>query len=220
MVSGYYYGIQYEIFLTKEIDFYDDLLPIWMEVRSRIEIVKDKQTGNYKLIVITYHDLSRQLRNNSLFESYIIENDKISNGCKVCDNEFLRKFKFVMVRQYEKFIRHKTSLPEPITKEEFEKLCIEKNSLDNKLEWGADILSLEKSLENERKYSEICKQLQIQRIIHDPEYFQEIKSLHTQLIEQVSFDEKQRECIQKIISHPKLNGVISWHGLTLVDGFW
>ncbi len=40
MVNGNYYGIQYEIFLTKEIDFYDDLLPIWMDVRARIEMKK------------------------------------------------------------------------------------------------------------------------------------------------------------------------------------
>lgn len=69
MVHGNYYGIQYEIHLTKEIDYYDDLLPIWMDVRTRIDMYRIN--GYYKLIVIPYVDFSEQLDNNSLFKSYI-----------------------------------------------------------------------------------------------------------------------------------------------------
>ena len=210
MVFGNYYSIQYEIHITKEIDFYDDLLPIWMEVRSRIEMEKDKQTGNYKLIVIHYDEFYQQLRNNSLFQSYSSENDKMSKNFELFD---FRKLKYIAVRQYEKFIRHNSGLPEPITKEEFEQLCIEKLYIEKSL------FSEELCLELERKYAEICKQFKIQRIIHDPEYFEEIKTIHKQLLELVHFNEEQRERIQKVICHPKLEGIISWHGLKLVDGY-
>jgi hypothetical protein len=209
MVHGNYYGIQYEVFLTKEIDFYDDLLPIWMEVRARIDIQKAKQTNNYKLIVIPYGEFDKQLCKNSLFSSYVRENDE----------DYLRTQKFLMVRQYEKIIRHNTNLPEPITKEEFNQLSIQMQELESNCSWSGN-LSQEEWREHDRKYTEIYNKLKVQRIIHDPEYFEEIKGLHTQLLEQVTFTEEQRELIQKVISHPKLDGINSSHGLTLVDGFW
>lgn len=215
MVHGNYYGIQYEIFLTKEIDFYNDLLPIWIEVRARIEIQKDKQTNNYKLIVIPYGEFDKQLCKNSLFSSYVRENDETK---EMQNEEYLRTKKFAMVGQYEKMIRHNTNLPEPITIEEFNQLSIEMQKLHHINLYGN--LTQEEWREHDRKYYEIFNQLQVQRIIHDPEYFEEIKCLHTQLLEQVTFTEEQRELIQKVISHPKLDGIISWHGLTLVKGVW
>jgi hypothetical protein len=68
------------------------------------------------------------------------------------------------------------------------------------------------------------KQIRVQIIIHDAEYFEEIKSLNKKLLEQVNFTKEQSErvqkVLQKVISHPKLEGIISWHGLTLIDGFY
>jgi hypothetical protein len=216
MVHGNYYGIQYEVFLTKEIDFYNDLLPIWMEVRARIEIQKDKQTDNYKLIVIPYREIHQQTYDSSLFRSYVRENDETK---MIQNEEYLRTQKFVMVRQYEKIIRHNTNLPEPITKEEFNQLSIQMQELESNCSWSGN-LSQEEWREHDIKRNDIFSQIQVQRIIHDPKYFEEIKSLHAQILEQVTFTEEQRELIQKVVSHPKLDGIISWHGLTLVDGFW
>lgn len=89
MVHGNYYGIQYEIHLTKELDFYDELLPIWMEVRARIEMTKDKYTGVHKLILIPYNDFSKILYNNKLFKSYVSENDNYRYSSKkhMCEEE-------------------------------------------------------------------------------------------------------------------------------------
>lgn len=216
MAHGNYYGIQYEIYLTKELDFYDELLPIWMEVRAKIEMEKDKKTDNYKLIIIPYKEIGQQLYRNSLFNSYVRENEDYSNTKATKDEKYLRTKKFVMVKQYEYFIRHKTSLPEPITREEFNKLSIEKQKLEEESLWCRD-LSQEEWREHDRKYNKVFNQLLVQRIIHDSEYFNEIKSLHTQLLKQVSFDNKQRERIQKVISHPKLEGIITWYGLSLVN---
>ncbi len=220
MVHGNYYGIQYEIHLTKEIDFYDDLLPIWMEVRARIEIEKDRQTGNNKLIVIPYGEFNEQLFNNKLFNSYVRENDGYSynRNKDICEEEYLRSQKFVMVKYYEKYIKRMTSLPEPITKEEFNNLAKEKQQLDHKSLWGS--LSQEEWKEHDKRVNEIDKQLGVQRFIHDSEYFEEIKNLNKELLEQVIFTEEQSERIKKVTTNPKLEGIISWHGLTLVDGFW
>lgn len=221
MVHGNYYGIQYEIHLTKELDYYDDLLPIWIDLRTQIQPEKDRHTGNYKLIVIHYNDFSPQLNRNSLFHCYIRENDqyKYNRQMDICEEDYLRSNQFVMVKLYEKTIKHLTSLPEPITKEEFDRLVAEKHQLDN-ISLSGRNLSQEEWKEHDKKVNEISKQLKIQMFIYDPEYFQEIINLKKKLLDQVTFSEEQNERIKKIITHPKLEGIISWHGLTLVDGFW
>lgn len=187
-----------------------------LETRARIEMKKDRETGTYKLIVIPYDEIDKQLHKNALFSSYVRENDECLY--KKQYEECLRTKKFAMVGQYEMIVRHNTNLPEPITREEFNQLSIEMQKLQHKGLYGN--LSQEEWREHDRKYTEIYNQLQVQRIIHDPEYFQEIKDLHTQLLYQVSFDDEQIERIKKVISHLKLDGIISWHGLTLVDGHW
>jgi hypothetical protein len=124
-----------------------------------------------------------------------------------------------MVNLYEKLIRHNTNLPNPITKEEFNQLSIERQRLEHIDRWSRN-LSQAELREHTIKYNKLLDEIQVQRIIHDPEYFEEIKNLHAQILEEVRFTEEQRELIEKVISHPKLEGNVRWHGLTLVDGYW
>ena len=82
------------------------------------------------------------------------------------------------------------------------------------------VLSEEEWREHDIKVKEISQQLAVQRFIHDSEYFEEIKNVNKELLDQVHFSEKQNKLIQTLIAHPKLEGIISWHGLTLVEEFW
>lgn len=59
-------GVQYEILLNKNIDFYDDLLPLWTSVRAKIEL--KEINGLIKLIIIPYNQLDLQLP--KLFKEY------------------------------------------------------------------------------------------------------------------------------------------------------
>ena len=111
MVHGNFYGIQYEIFINCNLDFYDDLLPIWTAVRARIELEKDKETGINKLIIIPHEEFSQQLYNNKVFNSYSRENDQISYNHESVRESYIRHSKYFMVRQYEKFIKHNKNLP-------------------------------------------------------------------------------------------------------------
>jgi hypothetical protein len=221
MVHGNYYGIQYEIHLTREIDYYDELLPIWINVRAKIEMEKDKKTGNYKLIVIPYNNFCNQLFKNELFNSYVRENDKYSFSSVNNKNneEYIKNNKFLMVRLYENNIRFETLLPEPITKEEFNQLIIERKQLEFE-----ELSNVNKSQDQWRehytKYNENFRILKVQRIIHDKEYFEEIKSLHKQLLDQIILSEEQKKLIENVLLNPKLEGIISWHGLTLVEGYY
>ena len=234
MTSNLHDSVQYEIKLTRDIDFFDELLPIWINVRAKIELKKNYKTG-FTLVVIPYDDLRTQLYKNNLFNSYRNENREFNfikcTTDKKHSEEHLRKLKFVMARMYETTIKYNTEyqpLPEPITKEEFNKLCKEKIELQKKMWYGnqmAPELSKEEKDEldkNIKRHNEIIKQLEIQRFIYDPEYFEEIKSLNQKILDQValSFTEEQNERIKKVLNHPKLEGLISWHGLKLLDGCW
>jgi len=221
MVSGRYYGIQYEINLIREIDYFDELLPIWIDVRAKIEIEKNRQTGECKLIVIPYGEFQNQLLNNELFESFVRENSTYNSlGIdKKLDEEYLRSNKFVMALLYEKLIKYNTELPEPITKEEFEEICKESSEL-NKTLWSFNNFSEQERSEQNIRYNELSCQIKFQRFLHDQEYFDEIKSLNRQLLDQVVLSEEQNKRVQKVLNHPKLEGLISWHGLKLANGSW
>ena len=223
MVHGNFYGIQYEIRLTKKLDFYNDLLPIWMDVRARIEIENDKQTGQFKLIVIPYQEFNQQLYNNKLFNSYVRENDEASYSREYKTERELILKKFLMVTHYNRYIKHNSDLPVPISEQEYkilleswQKLCdieAENQGIINGLsqkEWN--------ELEEER--TDLFNRLKVQRIIHNKEYYDEIINLEKELTEQVSLSEEQNQLIQKVLTHPNLQGLISWNGLSLVLGFY
>jgi hypothetical protein len=122
MVHGNFYGIQFEIYINCDLDFYNDLLPIWTDVRARIELEKDKKTGINKLIIISYEEFSQQLYNNKVFNAYIRENDAMRCHHSEFHENFIRHSTYFMVRQYEKFVKHNKNLPEPMTKEQFDEL--------------------------------------------------------------------------------------------------
>jgi hypothetical protein len=219
MVHGNFYGIQYEIFINCNLDFYDDLLPIWTAVRARIELEKDKDAGINKLIIIPHEEFSQQLYNNKVFNSYSRENDQMSYSHESVRESFIRHSKYFMVRQYEKFVKHNKNLPEPMTKEQFDELVKEWERLE-KIKFTEEKMNDDEWKEFNTKRSTTFNQLKIQRIIHDPEYFEEIKKLDKKILEQVNFTKEQSQIIQKVLAHPKFEGNVIWHGLNLIDGYY
>lgn len=219
MVHGNFYGIQYEIYVNCDLDFYDDLLPIWITSRARIEMEKDKETGINKLIVIPYKEFSQQLYNNKLFNAYITENDRISYSHEGFNESYIRHSKYFMVRQYEKFIKHNKNLPEPMTKNEYDELVKKWERLET-IKFTEEKMSDDEWKEFNTKRSNIFNQLKIQRIIHNQDCFEDIKKLDKKLIEQVNFTKEQSELIQKVLSHPNIEGAVSWHGLNLISGYY
>lgn len=223
MVHGNYYGIQYEIYLTKLIDFYDDLLPIWVNARARIEMERDKNSGLYKLIVIPYQQFDKQLYNNSLFRKFIQENDEASFSRKYETEQELISKKFYMVTQYNSYVKHNSNLPDPISEEDYKLLLENWQQIYNKLNENAGIingLSNKEWNELETERTDLFNRLKVQRIIHNQEFFEEIKNLEKELLDQVSLSDEQNELIQKVLTHPKLEGLISWNGLSLISGYY
>jgi hypothetical protein len=224
MVHGIDYGIQYEIYLNKHIDFYNDLLEIWSSVRVRIEMETDKYNGKTKLIVIPNKIFDRQLDSNSLFKEYVSQLNKVYYDFhrKLYTEEEIIDLKFFMVSEYSKLIKHNDSLPNPLAEYEFNRLINlwrEIQDKDCNEEFWKNV-SDEELKEFETEYEYIYNSLKYQKIIHNSEYFTEIKMLEEKLTNQVILSAEQNELVQKVLSHPKLDGLVSWHGLSLCQEYY
>jgi AAA+ ATPase superfamily predicted ATPase len=55
-----------------------------------------------------------------------------------------------------------------------------------------------------------------QRIISNPDYFTEIKQIYNELTN-IELTEEEKQIIDKVLTHPKLEGNISNHGFNLID---
>jgi len=212
MVHGNFYGIQYEIILNKEIDFYNDLLPIWISTRSRIEM------ENNKLIVISHGSFNKQLYHNSIFNEYVEQNNEASYQIKHTNEDQIINNKYLMVNHYSKYVKNNYNLPEPMNEEEYKKLVEKYQDICYKVNDNA--ISTNEYLYLEGKKTKLFDELKVQRIIYNSEYFEEIKNLEKNIINQITLTNEQNEFIQKVITHPKLEGLINWHGLNLVSGFF
>jgi hypothetical protein len=179
-------------------------------------MVNDKYNGRCKLIIIPYKDFDKQLYKNTLFNKYVDENNALRYSKELTEEE-MRELLFFNVHQYSLFIKHNLNLPEKISNDEFKKLAESWKIIQDKT---IAFLSEKECIEIETERNDLFYKLKYQRIMHDPEYFEKIVNLEKQLTEQVSLTEYQNKLIQNILSHPKLEGLIGWHGLNLVEGFY
>ena len=221
MVHGKYYGVQYEIYLNKELDLYNDVLPICMDVRQMISLEKtDKHSNQYKLVVIPYKELDKRFVKRGHITKYMESLNEISYNHQITRKTHPELFKYYDVNIYAKHVKHSEDIL-PYTEETFEKL-------ENRLE---ELSSKYKELDYWEKYSNqerkdfdieggiLMDVLKVQRIIRNKEYFEEIKQIERELTN-IELTDGEKELIQKVISHPKLVGAIGRHGIHLIDGIY
>ena len=222
MVHGNYYGAQYEIYLNKQVDFYNDILPIWMSVRERIEYELSKiGNGKCKLVIIPYQKLDRRFVKLEHTENYVSANDKITFNHSLTRKNNSEEFKYYDVKNYKNLIKHFNNLQEPISIAELELLeetyeTVRKNCYDADF-WNK--YSEKEQMEFNTERADLLAKLNIQRIIARPEYFEEIVRLEKSLTDIVLSD-KENELVQKVLNHPKLDGLIESHGINLIEGFY
>ena len=124
-----------------------------------------------------------------------------------------------MVKQYIKYLKYNSDLPDPISEDSYKVFVESLEYVCNKLNKKTDLSQKEvEQLENQKIY--LSNKLRVQRIIHNKKFFEEIKNLEKELIQQVNLSEEQNELIKKVVTHPKLEGIISRHGLTIIDGYY
>lgn len=222
MVHGNFYGVQYEIYLNKEFDLYDDILPICIDVRKMIKLEKITHNSNYyKLVIISYEELNKRLGKKVHIQKYIQSLNTLSYGGSF---NYSRKthpelFKYADVINYKTYIKH-NECPEPYTQEEL-KICEKRfqeliNIYNSEIIWDK---SKEERKELDIEQHKLRDILNIQRIIINPNYFQEIKEIERDLTD-IELTNEEIELINKIVTHPKLEGAVKWHGINLIEGFY
>lgn len=221
MVHGNFYGVQYEIYLNKNVDFYNDILPIWMSVRERIEyeIVK-YGNGKHKLTIIPYKKLDKRFGNLENARNYVSANDAISFNRSLSRDINVEEFKYLDVKIYKNLIKHNKNLPKPISTEELQLLeesykIILKKSEDPEY-WNK--LSEKELIEIDDERIQLTDKLNIQRIIARPEYFEEILRIEKSLTSIVLSNE-ENELVQKVLNHPNLEGLIEFTALIWLKVF-
>lgn len=220
MVHGNYYGLQYEIYLNKELDLFNDILPICIHVRKMISLEKvDKNSEQYKLVIISHKELDKRFyqKQNSL--KYAENNDLISHNHNITRKSYPEEFKYYDVKNYKSLIKH-NKCPQPFTQEELkkcEKRFEEITDIYNDQDFWSKSPEEIKGLDIEQY--ELIKILNIQRIISNPSYFEEIKEIERELTD-IELTDGEKELIDKVLTHPNLEGYISSHGINLINIFY
>jgi len=186
MVHGTNYGVQYIIKLNKNIDLYDDLLPICSSVRTMIKILPEQ-----KICILPYSTLDKRFGENE-YSKVLVPSLNSSNNLFIC----------LDVYNYSKFVKDEKNLI-PLSKQEI---------LDMELMY-------KKLLDDETNYKDIYKLkdlLKIQYIISDSDYYQKIIEIEEN-ITNIQLTKEEELLIEKIIKHPKLEGLIEYSHFELVS---
>lgn len=220
MVHGNYYGVQYEIYLNKELDLFDDILPICIDVRKMISLEKiNKDSNQYKLVIIPYRELDKRFEKRENVTKYVQSLDEISYNHYITRKSNPEEFKYYDVKVYDNIIKH-NEYSQPFTEEEL-KNC------EKRFE---DVIEIYKhddfwnKPEEERKeidfeQNNLRRILNIQRIISNPVYCEEIKQIERELTD-IELTDREKELVTCVLEHPNLQGKISSHGINLIHGFY
>jgi len=221
MVHGNYYGVQYEIYLNKELDLFNDILPICIDVRKMISLEKiNKISDNYKLVIIPYRELDKRFEKRENVRKYIDSLNEISFNHQITRKSNPEQFKYYDVKIYAQHIKYSKQV-EAYSEEMFDKLenkVQELSSKYNELDyWEKYSSEQRKNFDIERGI--LMDVLKVQRIIRNNEYFEEIKQIERELTD-IELTDGEKELINKVLSHPKLEGLVYYHGINLIDGFY
>lgn len=217
MVHGTCYGIQYEIYLNKKLDLFNDVLPICIDVRKMISLERiHKDSNQYKLVVIPYIELDNRFKKREYTRRYIQSLDQISFNHHITRKSNPEAFKYYDVKIYDNIIKY-NEYSQPFTQEEL-KNCEKK--FEDVIEIYEDDNFLNKP-EEERKeidfqQNNLRRILNIQRIISNPVYFEEIKQIQHELTD-IKLTEEEEGLVLQVLYHPLLEGIISSHGINLIN---
>jgi hypothetical protein len=179
------------------------------------------KSDRYKLVIIPYRELDERLEKRANIRKYINSLDQISyrpkKKTRKTDPEI---FKYIDVKIYTDYIKH-SEVPEPYTEEHVQNLENKLEVLTSKYDelhyWEKYSSQERKNFDSERSMLEEI--LRVQRIIKNKTYFEEIQEIERELTS-IELTDGEKELITRILEHPKLEGVISWHGINLIDGFY
>ena len=224
MVHGNWYSARYEIYLTKPLDLYNDILPICSSVRYMLKYVQMVKDGidEYKLIIIDTENLNKRFITRPIAKSYACALDTIEysyNDKTVTRENEPTMFEYQDVFTYANKIKHQDA-PVIMSTMELDDLTIRLKEIQNILNAGGR----DKKSENDSnaltlEYNQLFKTKQIQTIIVNPEYYNKIISMEQELTN-IELTQEELDLIKAVENHPTLDGLIKFSGFNLANGYY
>jgi hypothetical protein len=221
MVHGYNYGIEYVVFLENPIDLFDVVLPICIDTRKMIKLEKvGCNSDNYKLVIINDNELDKRFEKREHIQKYMRSLDYISYNHLYSRTTHPEEFKYYDVKMYNTYIKYSDDIETLLafSQTQLEQLEQKMTALTNKYnedEYWTKYTSEERKNFNTEK-SILNELITTQRIISNPDYFTEIKEIYNELTN-IELTEEEKQTINKVLTHPKLERMISNHGFNLID---
>ena len=223
MVHGNWYSARYEIYLTKPLDLYNDILPICSSVRYMLKYIQMVKDGidEYKLIIIDTENLNKRFITRPIAKSYACALDTIEysyNDKTVTRENEPTMFEYQDVFTYANKIKHQNA-PVIMSTMELDDLKIRLKEIRDILDKQSD-----KKSENDFKaltleYNQLFKTKQIQPIIANPEYYNKIISMEQELTN-IELTQEELYLIKAVETHPSLAGLIKFSGFNLANGYY
>jgi hypothetical protein len=228
MVHGNACGLQYEIHLTKPLDFFQDVIPIWTATRTRIEY--KEYDGKFVLIVLSPHQLEIRSSNLHLIREYFsgifepIERMMPSSELRAIAGELGGAFKWHDVKLYKTHLKHNANMKpfREFIKELHKKpnhpkaICENRYyELLNQARFGWHSITMEEHEE----LNLLTHEINIHRLLSNSTYFEEIVELEKQLTT-IDLTDKEEKLIAMILNHPTIEELVKWHGISLVEWWY
>ena len=203
-----YFGLQYVLYLSREIDYYNDLLPLCIEHRRMFQLEKNK------IIVLNHHCLESRFSLNALSREFAAACDKITWDTSISRKNNEQMYKWHDVLFYTKHIKNKkVAFPmNPDIMEQRYKYLKEKYMI-SQANTNLQLLSREETLE----YMDLRRHVYIYRIMGNQAYFDEIVRMERELTF-VSLTPDEIELIERIKQSQKLYGKVLSEGTELYYG--
>lgn len=203
MVHGINCEIAYEIDLLEgqSVDFFDDLLPIWMATRTRVEMKPTNHSSKrQKLVVLNNLPKSEELLHSEHYKGWqrsVYSSEPISIYDCIRDlSKYLDAYKYKLLQFYNLEIKSRPLLPtSTMVSDELVQLKCD-----------ADRIYDQSTL--------------AQHVLSNQQVLTAIKEVDESILSHVHLSEAQQQVIQTVVNHPNLAGKIQWHGLRCLEVHW
>ena len=213
--------VQYEIYLTKELDYFNDILPICIEIRKMLkysEVVVNLYESKYKIVVFSYEKLANRFNKCS---THSLKYQTILNNLWKTNYPITYEDKLYSdVKLYKNKIKHNSQNQIAIHPDEYINLTNTYNELNKIINTYDKYLNYtEKEIEKlESEKQKIFDILEIQNLIQETnaKYYNKIKAIESELTN-IELSEEENAMLQRVLNHPTLNNIIEYHGFNLVE---
>jgi hypothetical protein len=201
MVHGTNFGVELIIKTDREIDYYNDLLKISIDIRQKLYEKNENSILVYKRNYFDKKFNKLEYCNEYLNALNDIKYDRLYVSRQTHPELFL----YNDVKIYNNFIKNQ-DCEQSISQEELNNLKEELNVLETKFDL--------ENIGKRRKY--LINKIEIQNIIINFDYFQKVKEIEKKLTD-IKLTEEENEVVNKILNHDLFKNDKVWFEFILCE---